>query len=127
MSRDEKHRGGSLEDAVIAAELRMLDPRVRTNAAAVENLLDPSFREIGRSGRLWSRDEMVAALREPEMSAELGATEPTELDVQKIDESTYLLTYLIETDSGTRRRSSIWRMDGRELRIVFHQGTPVLP
>ena len=118
--------GETEEDAVIAAEIRLLDPNIRTNLAAVEQLLDPEFREIGRSGRLWTRTEMIAALSEPEMSAGLEGVRPTDLAVQRIEKSTYLLTYRVETDEGVRRRSSLWRIDAGQPRLVFHQGTPVL-
>ena len=46
--------------AVIERELALLTPEVRGSADQLEELLDPDFEEIGKSGRLWTRDEMIA-------------------------------------------------------------------
>ena len=47
---------------VIERELALLTPEVRGSADQLEELLDPDFEEIGKSGRLWTRGEMIAAL-----------------------------------------------------------------
>ena len=47
---------------VIEREVALLTPEVRGSAEQLEELLDPDFGEIGKSGRLWTRGEMVAAL-----------------------------------------------------------------
>ena len=38
---------------------------------------------------------------------------------------TYLLTYTLEQGERVSRRSTIWRRDGDDWVIVFHQGTLV--
>jgi hypothetical protein len=40
---------------VIERELALLTPEVRGSADQLEELLDPDFAEIGKSGRLWTR------------------------------------------------------------------------
>ncbi|RFA23606.1 DUF4440 domain-containing protein [Subtercola boreus] len=109
--------------AVVAAELRLLDPEVRQDAAAVDGLLDPAFREIGQSGRLWSRQDMVEALADAAMSDTLGAPVVSQATVEQLAPGTYLLTYLLASGSGLTRRSSIWRATAGGWRCVFHQGT----
>lgn len=47
---------------VIEFELALLTPEVRRSKCRLEGLLDPDFRDIGTSGRLWSRAEMIATL-----------------------------------------------------------------
>ena len=63
---------------VIERELALLSPAARGSAATVEELLDPEFREVGVSGRLWCRDEIVAALV-AERAERHGETTATEL------------------------------------------------
>jgi hypothetical protein len=48
--------------AVIEREVALLRPEVRSSAEQLEELLDPDFGEIGKSGRLWTRGEMIAGL-----------------------------------------------------------------
>ena len=111
--------------AVLSAERMLLDPVVRTNRIEVEGLLDPAFIEIGLSGRLWSREAMFTALREPPMSSGLSHAELLEVGVEQVGPRLYLLTYLLELEAGATRRSSIWRLDRQGPRIVVHQGTRI--
>lgn len=48
--------------AAIEGELRLLDPVVRASAELLASLLHPEFREIGTSGRLWTREAIIASL-----------------------------------------------------------------
>jgi hypothetical protein len=73
-----------IEDEVavfIERELALLTPDVRGSADQLEELLDPDFGEIGRSGRLWTRGEMITALVKdtdpPFGSATLRCRHPT--------------------------------------------------
>lgn len=105
------------------AEEALLAPAVRSDRARLESLLAPDFTEIGQSGRLWTRGEIVAAL--------VGDTTPlppavlTEREVRPVGPDTVLLTYRLELDGAVSRRSSLWRRDGDGVRCLFHQGTPV--
>jgi hypothetical protein len=45
-----------------AAESELLTSTTRRDSARVRQLLHPDFVEIGRSGRRWTREEIVAAL-----------------------------------------------------------------
>jgi len=113
-------------DALIAtawaAEEMLLHPAVRAHAEDLKRLLDPDFVEIGQSGRRWTRDEIIAALRE-----EPGA-DPSpaiaERDARVLGPTTVLLTYLLRFEDRVSRRSSLWRCDPAP-RCLFHQGTPV--
>jgi len=48
-------------DAVVAGELKLLDPDVRGNDEAVRALLHDDFREVGASGTVWDRQSIVQA------------------------------------------------------------------
>ena len=49
-------------DEILALELRLQDPQVRGDAAAVESLLTPDFFEIGSSGILEDRTAILHRL-----------------------------------------------------------------
>lgn len=103
--------------------MALLSFDVRRSAADVEDLLDPEFREIGASGRLWTRAEMVAALA-AEPPDEVGSVEATEMQSAPLSPDLVLLTY-VSTRRGRRaRRSSIWRRSADGIwRLLHHQGT----
>ncbi|WP_367118301.1 GNAT family N-acetyltransferase [uncultured Microbacterium sp.] len=112
----------SLTATAWAAEERLLDPAVRAEAREVNALLDPSFVEIGQSGRRWTRDAIVDALRDDPGADD--APEICEKESRLVGPDSVLLTYLLRFEDRVSRRSSLWRFDPAP-RCVFHQGTPV--
>jgi hypothetical protein len=46
----------------IAAELQLMDPRVRASRERAGQLLDPEFVEVGGSGWRWTYEIMLAEL-----------------------------------------------------------------
>jgi ribonuclease HI len=108
------------EQIVVRLERELLDPAVRSDAARVAELLHPDFEEIGRSGRLWGRDETVQALADEDAIA-------IELDVlgtEGIADGVILLTARTSDARGGSLRSSLWQRVGGRWRLRFHQGTP---
>jgi hypothetical protein len=110
--------------AVIERELALLTPEVRGSAHRLEELLDPDFAEIGKSGRLWMRGEMIAAL--------VADTDPEEHSINFSDMSGrtvgpgfVLLTYVTQVEGRRARRSSLWRQSVKGWRVLHHQGTPI--
>lgn len=106
------------EERVVGLERDLLSDDVRSDPAAVAALLHPSWTEIGRSGRLWTRDEVLASIG--------PLPEPVALDVvmvSRVDPTTILLVWRAATDQRSTLRSSLWVRDGGDWRQRFHQGT----
>ena len=106
------------EERVIALERDLLTDAVRSDPAALAALLHPDWTEIGRSGRLWTREEMLSTIA--------PLTEPVTLDtvaVSRVDETTILLLWRAVTDQRSTLRSSLWVRDAGDWRQRFHQGT----
>jgi len=109
---------------VIDRELAMLSFQVRRTPHQVDELLDPDFREIGASGRLWTRAEMLSALA-GELSDGSGAIEATEMAAAVVGCELVLLTYVSSWQGRRARRSSLWRRSAGSWRLLHHQGTPL--
>jgi len=106
-----------------AAERALLRPDVRHDEIALRTLLAPDFREFGQSGRAYGRDQIIAALLvSPDEDVAVHLSEQTTLP---LGPDAVLLTYLLSYDGRLSRRSSLWRCDDGEPRLVFHQGTTV--
>lgn len=107
------------EQIVEALERELLQPETRADLGRTGVLLHPEFTEIGSSGRLWTRDEVIMALEEnPGPHAALET-----LAADRIGPDAVLLTYRSRTRAGTVLRSSLWVLDGHQWRLRFHQGT----
>ena len=112
-------RDDSLE-AVVELERELLDPAVRADPLRAAELLHSDFEEIGASGRRRSRQEVLAMV-----SVETVAGHSLEvLTLDRIDDSTALLTYRSNAPRGNALRSSIWKFTNGRWQVRFHQGTP---
>ena len=107
-----------LEEQVVALERSLLEDSTRADGAAVAALLHPQWSEVGRSGRLWTRAEVLD---------EIGPLEtPVTLDVvtcQRVSEDVLLLLWRAVDDEGSTLRSSLWVRSSGHWRQLFHQGT----
>ncbi|WP_353953383.1 RNase H family protein [Knoellia sp. S7-12] len=107
------------EEQVVALERQLLEDDTRSDSAAVAALLHPQWTEIGRSGRLWAREEILDEI------GPLG--EPVSLDVlacMPAGPDTMLLTWRAVRDAETTLRSSLWIRTAGHWQQLFHQGTP---
>ncbi|WP_210439836.1 ribonuclease HI family protein [Nocardioides xinjiangensis] len=105
------------EEHVVAMERALLGDELRSDPAAVAALLHPDWREIGRSGRLWTRDEVLESI---------GPIEPVDVEVVSVDRlgpDTILLLWRTSTAERSTLRSSLWLRTGGQWRARFHQGT----
>ena len=112
----------SLEESLWIAETRY-------DHALMEQRLAPDFLEFGRSGKTYSRAELLSA---PETQIEILATIPLPgFRARHLSPDIVQITYMSEVKQGDAleraNRSSIWSRfpDGWKLR--FHQGTALDP
>ena len=105
------------EQHVVAMEKAMLTDEVRSDRAAVAALLHPDWQEVGRSGRLWTRDDILD---------DIGPIAPTGFEVVSVDRlgpDTILLLWRTSTDERSTLRSTLWLRTGGQWQARFHQGT----
>lgn len=104
-------------------EEALLSPRVRSSSRLLDEHLAPDFSEIGQSGRLWSRAEIIPAL----LDETAAASEATMSDrkARSTGPDTVLLTYRLHLDGRQSWRSSLWRREGDTAQCFFHQGTTI--
>lgn len=105
-------------------ELSLWRAETRFNRALMEATFAPDFFELGRSGRRYTRDELL-----PD-GTETGSIDATlhDLTTRALSSDLALVTYISEvrTPTGTEwaNRSSIWDRSSGRWQIRFHQGTP---
>jgi hypothetical protein len=106
-------------------ELHRLE--TRRNRDRLDQLLHPEFTEFGRSGRVYTRREV---LEEFSAAADLEAVEVQDFSVEQLGPGVALLTYRSahRNPAGALHRhtlrSSIWVETESGWAIRFHQGTP---
>ncbi|WP_432477608.1 RNase H family protein [Nocardioides sp. GXQ0305] len=108
------------EDQVVALERSLLTDEVRSDPAAVAALLDPGWTEVGRSGRVWTREDLLASIGPLPDPVDLEV-----LGVERVADGVLLLRWRAVAGSGpTTLRSSLWVRSPGGWRQRYHQGTP---
>jgi ribonuclease HI len=107
------------EDVVLEQERRLFAPTQRPDVSEMAGLLHSDWHEIGRSGRLWTRDEVLTW--EP--------VDSENVDIEMVSASRMRPDLILLVTRRVSRENSIWSSwwqrepDGRWL-ALFHQGTP---
>ena len=108
----------------VLAELRALEPLFHTGDDA-ERIAAPSFWEVGASGRRYSRDYVLAVLRERAAAPVPEAFHADDFYVAPAGADHYLLTYTLRQADRVTRRLTVWRRSGGQWQAIYHQGTIV--
>lgn len=111
------------------AEHSLWDDRDRFDQAQMDALWAGEFHEIGRSGRHWSRQELLGVDEQP-----IGAV-IRDLAVRPVTDDVALVRYVSTEwpkgeavgDGRPAHRTSLWRRTDASARweLVFHQATPM--
>jgi hypothetical protein len=113
-----------LHDKLLAIETRLLQPKVRRSRDAVSEVLADDFVEFGSSGRIYSKQQVLDALRfEASRTRTLQDYRIVEL-VPGVCLATYRV--VLEDPAGPDTytlRSSIWKLADGHWRLLFHQAT----
>ncbi|MBL4788426.1 MAG: DUF4440 domain-containing protein, partial [Kordiimonadaceae bacterium] len=108
---------------ILRMETALADPEVRASEAVLKTILHDDFTEIGKSGKVYSRGNIIAALI---AETPLPPYDIENFTVTSLSESTALATYTIPAAKGRTAsiRSSVWLMEEGIWLLRFHQGTP---
>ena len=116
----------NLADHLKAQETSLLTSITRKNPEAISALLADNFQEFGSSGRVYSKQEIVAALQqESPVTLSLLNFKVTFL-TPGVAHATYRSLKEEHSRPPTMAlRSSIWVQEGDQWRMLFHQGTKI--
>src|SRR5271170_687465 len=100
-------------------------PKFGTTRADFEKITDPSFWEVGASGKRYSREFVLHTLesRPPDPGEASWVTR--DFHCREIAADNYLITYTLLQGPRITRRATLWRRTAGEWKILFHQGTVV--
>jgi hypothetical protein len=115
----------------VLEELRRREPIFHTREFGTtledfESALDPHYWEVGASGRRYSRDFVLRALKQnPPVDAVAANWQVSDLGLRRLGSDTYLLTYALNQGERITRRATVWQETPIGWRILYHQGTIV--
>ena len=92
-----------------------------------ENMTDPSFWEVGASGRRYSREFILDTLDDRVLKGYEDVWETQGFHCLEIAPENYLVTYTLLQGARVTRRATLWRRTKSGWKILYHQGTVVDP
>ena len=116
-----------LRSALLQLESRLLQPETRKSGDELLRLLAHSFVEIGSSGRLYDRQQVIEALQREQPAERIIS----DFAVRQLSPGIAVVTYRVirrfptEARESHSLRSSIWQQINGRWQLVFHQGTLV--
>jgi hypothetical protein len=102
-------------------------PELGTTRADFENMTDPSFWEVGASGRRYSREFILDTLENRMLQCFEDIWETLDFHCLEIAPENYLVTYTLLQGARVTRRATLWRRTSSGWKILYHQGTVVDP
>jgi hypothetical protein len=116
----------------VLAELKRREPifhrpELGTTRADFENMTDPSFWEVGASGRRYSREFILDTLENRMLQGFEDVWETLDFHCLQIAPDNYLVTYTLLQGARVTRRATLWRRTSSGWKILYHQGTVVDP
>jgi hypothetical protein len=97
------------------------------NKQRINELLAKDFFEFGRSGRVWQRQDTLAAEPSPRDAVRPLAEFHIRLLDENIAQVTYDSAFIYDGVVEHTHRSSIWSRTRSGWVLRFHQGTPFQP
>ena len=112
----------NIEEKIVDNELKLLDKNIRNNKVELDKLLSKNFIEYGSSGSIYTYNETINSL--PNEGNEIKY-KMIKIETKRLSENIILVLYTIEINNIVSNRSSIWQMENKEWKIIFHQGTKI--
>ena len=102
-------------------------PELGTTRRDFENMTDPSFWEVGASGRRYSREFILDTLENRMLQGYEDVWETLDFHCLELAADNYLVTYTLLQGARVTRRATLWRRTSSGWKILYHQGTVVDP
>ncbi|WP_163102075.1 DUF4440 domain-containing protein [Peribacillus alkalitolerans] len=116
----------SLIEHLRSLEEKLLQPEVRESASELDQLLSDEFKEFGSSGRTFNKESIIEGLTKTERTTRNIPMTLSNFDAKLLAPGVALTTFHIyrHSDNQNSLRSSIWKLNGDQWQMYFHQGTP---
>ena len=117
-------------ELLIEKEKKLLTYDIRSSSEQLRSLISEDFLEIGASGGSFGLDEVLENL--PRKAQNWSAVAKI-FECRELSDNIFqvlfqcVITHDIDSEPVYSLRSSIWRLEDGQWKMVFHQGTKVLP
>lgn len=113
------------ENTLLELEIALLDDKKRKSKQFLNDILADDFLEIGSSGKIYSKKDVLTVLHAESSSR----YDITHFEVKELATNIMQTRYTVRQINNaknitiTSSRSSLWRFSDGKWQIFFHQGT----
>ena len=107
-------------DTILELEKSLLKKEFMSDIAYLEKILDDRFTEVGKSGRMFNKQDIISALSTLEKDRMIAIYNYV---CSKIGENVYLIHYITKNGEDRIFRTSIWIGKDGQFSILFHQAS----
>lgn len=111
-----------MRDEIYQLESSLLTKEVRKSKEALDKLLSEEFIELSSSGQIYNKQFVLQTLPSSDPIEDIVG-EIEQFDIMDVSEDKVLATYRILINGVMSLRSSIWKKNGDQWQMIFHQGT----
>ena len=89
----------------------------------LERILSKDFFEYGKSGKIYDRESTISALMSMTKDKNI---EISQFEITELHDDVIIVHYISShrDDNSQALRTSIWRLEDGDWKLLFHQGTP---
>lgn len=119
----------NIKEHIKKLEEKLLHSDVRRNPEILKELLDEDFEEIGSIGKASTREEVINWLVTKEKNIKWTLNE---FRIRELAPDLVLAIYTATVNEHQKNvskgslRSSIWKLNDANWKMIFHQGTKIL-
>jgi hypothetical protein len=101
------------------------EPPTGTTRGELEAMTEDTFWEVGASGRLYSREDVLGILEARIAKPSTEIWETSDAGIRELGADFFLLSYTLMQGKRKTRRTTIWHRVAHSWKAVYHQGTIV--
>ena len=116
-----------IQKTIFARESELQQPETRKSIESLDDLISDNFIEFGSSGQIYTKNDVLKNLpASPEIKFVMTNFRINVLSTE-IVQSLFQTekTNLITGEITKSLRSSLWRNENSQWKMIFHQGTPL--
>jgi hypothetical protein len=103
----------------------LLKPFTRQDRVILDLLIADNFYEIGASGNVYHKKDILEALPLEQQHDVYGNI--SEFEIALLSDTFIRAHYLLQEKDRLTRRTSLWQKDQNSYQMIFHQGTVIQP
>lgn len=109
-----------MEKIILELEKSLFKYKFMSNITYLNEIIDDSYKEIGKSGRIFNKEDVIKELF---MLNEDRNIIIYNFTCNNIDKNIYLVHYITKKGTENIFRTSIWKKDNNKFKIIFHQAS----